>query len=231
MNESDNCPTSPSSLRGGPGWGLRPHSEIKQGRPLSSTGKSLFSRWRGAARLHANPSDTGEGTWAFMKLALILAVFSACAAQAQTAPSPILVQNAWARATAPMAKTGAVYLTIVDHGAPDRLVSLSTPVAQQAQLHQTTMHDHIMRMRPVDGLAIAGPGPVTFAPGGYHVMLLGLKKALVKGDSFPLSLTFQHAGTLQVSVTVESVGAGGPVQDSGMGHDMDMKMPMTPEHK
>jgi hypothetical protein len=41
----------------------------------------------------------------------------------------------------------------------------------------------------------------------------------------------KHAGTLQVSVTVESVGAGGPVQDSGMGHDMDMKMPMTSEHK
>jgi len=161
---------------------------------------------------------------------LALAVLTAGVAQAQTQTSTtsISVVNAWARATAPMAKTGAVYLTIVDYGAPDRLLALATPIAGMAQLHETTMQNNIMRMRPVDGLAVSAQGPVTFAPGGYHVMLMGLKEPLREGQTFPLTLTFQHAGTMQTVVTVETVGAGGPVQGGGPGHDMDTSMPMNP---
>jgi copper(I)-binding protein len=161
-------------------------------------------------------------------LCFTLATFVAAHAYAQGAAStaPVAVENAWARATATAAKTGAVYLTIVDHGAPDRLIAAATPLAATAQIHQTTMQNNVMRMRPVDGVDITAQGPVTFAPGGYHIMLLGLKHKLAKGQSFPLSLTFQHAGTIEVAVAVEAVGAGGPVQDAGPGHDMDKSMPM-----
>jgi periplasmic copper chaperone A len=142
---------------------------------------------------------------------------------AQT-PPPIAVENAWARATA--GKTGAVYFTVVDHGAPDRLIALSTPVADAAQLHQSTMQNHIMQMRPVDGLAITPQAPVTLTPGGYHVMLTGLKQQLQRGQTFPITLTFQHAGAVQASVTVAGPGAMSPAPSHAGGQDMDMPMPM-----
>jgi copper(I)-binding protein len=152
-------------------------------------------------------------------IALLLAVGTLHAAHAQTAPASIAVENAWARATTPMAKTGAVYLTIVDHGAPDKLLGAATPVAGMAHLHETTMNGNVMQMRPIDGLAVSAKGPVTLTPGGYHLMLMDLKKPLKQGDTFPLTLTFEHAGTVQTSVIVEGVGAG------GMGHGMAMPMP------
>jgi periplasmic copper chaperone A len=153
-------------------------------------------------------------------LATLIALAPACFAQA---PAPgvtregvtgegvtgkgVAVENAWARATASAASTGAAYLTIIDHGAPDRLVSASTPIAGSAELHQTTQHGGVMEMRPVDGLAVSAGKPVTLAPGGYHLMLMGLRQPLHAGESFPLTLRFEKSGAVQVSVAVQSAGA------------------------
>jgi copper(I)-binding protein len=145
-------------------------------------------------------------------------------AHAQTSPAPIVVENAWARATPPMAKTGVVYLTIVDHGPADKLVAVATPVAGMAHLHETTMNGDVMQMRPVDGLNVSAKATVTLAPGGLHVMLMELKKPLKQGDSFPLALTFQHAGTLNVTVAVQGMGAAGAMQNSDVGHTLNMPM-------
>jgi copper(I)-binding protein len=164
-----------------------------------------------------------------MRKTLLVATLLAASAlrvQAQTTSPAISVENAWARATTPSAKSGAVFLTIVDHGAPDELVSLSTPIAGKAELHQTTMQGNIMHMGPVGKLPVTNEGPVTFAPGGYHVMLMELKQPLQQGQSFPLTLNFAHAGAVQTSVIIESAGAGGPVQSGGPGHDMNMPMHM-----
>lgn len=152
----------------------------------------------------------------------------AAQAQTQTSTAPISIEDSWARATAPAAKTGAVYLTIVDRGAPDHLLALATPVAGTAELHETTMENNVMRMRPVNGLAVSAQGPVTLAPGGYHVMLMGLKQPLQQGQTFPLTLTFQHAGAVQALVTVQAIGAGGPLRSGAPGRDMDAPMPMSP---
>ncbi len=160
-----------------------------------------------------------------MRKALLAAgVLTALAARglAQTPPPAISVEHAWARATTASATSGVVYLTIVDHGDPDRLTGATTPVAGKAQLHQTTMQDDVMRMRPVDGLALSSREPVTLAPGGYHLMLTGLRQPLQQGRSFPLTLSFEHAGPVQASVIVESAGAAGQMQSGGPGHDMDM---------
>jgi periplasmic copper chaperone A len=70
-----------------------------------------------------------------------------------------------------------------------------------------------MKMRPVDSVALDPGKPVTFKPGGYHVMLTGLKSPLKAGDSLPLTFTFEHAQPITVSVQVEAAGA------AGMGHD------------
>ncbi len=151
---------------------------------------------------------------------------------AQTSPSSISVENAWSRATAPSMKTGVVYLTIVDHGVPDRLLAAATPAADKAELHQTIRNGNVTEMRPADGgVPVAPDKPATFAPGGYHIMLVGLKQPLHQGQSFPLTLTFEKAGTVQTTVLVRSVGAGGAMQMGGPGQGMTMPVPSSSQSK
>jgi copper(I)-binding protein len=123
---------------------------------------------------------------------------------------PITIMNPWARATAAAGATGGAFFELTTTGAADRLTGASTPVADQAQLHKTINDNGVMKMRPVDAIDIA-PGTVTkLAPGGIHLMLIGLKQPLVKGSAFPLTLTFEKAGSVTVQVTVQAAGAGAP---------------------
>ena len=161
------------------------------------------------------------------KILIVTTVFAALAigAEAQTTPS-ILVENAWARPTTASAQAAAIYLTITDHGTPDRLVAASTPVAGKAELHETTHEGNVMKMRPVAGLAISQGAPISFAPGGYHIMLTQLKQPLAGGQNFPLSLRFEKAGTVETTVAVKATRAGAAMDMGGVGHDMQhMNMP------
>ncbi len=134
----------------------------------------------------------------------------ATAASAQTAPS-VAVDQAWARATPLGARTGAVYMTLTNHSAvDDRLVGASTPVAAQAQLHETTMSDGIMKMHHASGVDVKAGATVTLAPGGYHVMLLGLQHPLREGETFPLTLNFTASPPQQIEVHVAKIGAMQP---------------------
>lgn len=125
----------------------------------------------------------------------------------------ISLEHVWARASAGAGTTGAVYLTVTDHGQPDQLVGASTPAAGAAELHETINDNGVMKMRPLARVVLDPGKPVTFKPGGYHVMLTGLKAPLKAGDSFPLTLTFAHAQPITVAVNVEASGM------AGMGHD------------
>jgi copper(I)-binding protein len=146
-------------------------------------------------------------------------------ATAQT-PAAITVENAWARPTPPNAQAAAIYVTVTDHGVPDRLVGVSTPVAGNADLHETIHDGNVMKMRPVaGGLAISAAAPISLTPGGYHIMLTELKQPLAGGESFPLSLRFEKAGTVETTVTVRAAGTAAAM-DMGGAHDMQhMNMP------
>jgi hypothetical protein len=130
----------------------------------------------------------------------------------------IEIGNAWSRA-AMQGHVGVVYLTILDHGPPDRLTGVSSPVAERAELHESFNDGGVAKMRPVTSLAVEPAKPVVFAPGGYHIMLMGLKQPLKRGDVFPITLTFAKAGQLTAKVAVEQQGAtmpmGVPVRPSG----------------
>jgi copper(I)-binding protein len=143
----------------------------------------------------------------FKFLALAAGLVVASAALAQT--NQLEVSNAWARATPGKAENGAAYLTI-QSPTPDRLLSVSTPVAKKAELHTMSMEGMVMQMRPLADLDIPAGQPVTLKPGGQHVMLLGLDAPLREGQSFPLTLTFEKAGTRTVTVAIEKPGAVGP---------------------
>ena len=97
----------------------------------------------------------------------------------------VAASNAWARASIGASTMGAAYLTLTDNGAPDSLTGVTTPVAASASLHQTTTEGGIKRMRPVPVLPLAPGKSVTFAPGGYHIMLMGLTHKLKAGEQFP----------------------------------------------
>jgi len=129
------------------------------------------------------------------------------AAAAQATPT---VDQPWTRATAGGGTTGAAYLTLTAHDQGDRLTGASTPVADMAELHQSSEDHGVMRMRPVEGLALEPGKPVALSPGGMHLMLMGLKQPLKQGASFPLTLTFEHAPPVTVQVPVKAAGAARP---------------------
>ena len=143
----------------------------------------------------------------FKMLAFAASLAIASAALAQT--NELEVTNAWARATPGKAENGAAYLTI-QSPTPDRLVAVSSPAAKKAELHTMSMEGMVMKMRPLAGLDIPAGQPVTLKPGGQHIMLEGLNAPLREGQSFPLTLTFEKAGSRTVTVAVEKPGAAGP---------------------
>ncbi|MGF1612163.1 MAG: copper chaperone PCu(A)C [Kiloniellales bacterium] len=127
------------------------------------------------------------------------------------------IDHPLARASIGAAKAGAAYLTITNQGAEaDRLVAVATPVARSAELHTHLMDDGVMKMRPVVAIEVAPGEPAVLQPGGLHIMLMGLSAPLQEGQSFPLTLTFEKAGTIEVEVEIEGATEMGP--GKGMEH-------------
>jgi copper(I)-binding protein len=128
------------------------------------------------------------------------------------------IAQPWSRATAPGATTGVIYFGIANAGkSDDRLTGISTDVADKAELHKTMMMPGdakgggMMMMDPMpDGVAIAAGQSVTLRPDGMHVMLMGLKRQLKPGDTFPVTLTFEKAGKVDATAEVGGPGAKGP---------------------
>lgn len=135
-----------------------------------------------------------------------LALFSGSAA----AMADVTVSGPWARASILASRPGAAYLTLQsDTG--DRLTSLETPYADQVMLHGTQSDANgVSRMIHIETLDLTAGAPVTLAPGGMHMMLMGLTAKLEEGSSFPLTLTFENAGDITVEVPVLGVAATGP---------------------
>jgi copper(I)-binding protein len=123
------------------------------------------------------------------------------------------------------AKIGSGYLTIENtDSAPDRLIGGSADVADKVQVHEMTMNNGMMTMRPLDqGLTIEPAKTVKLAPGGYHLMLLDLKSPLKQGDKLPVTLEFEKAGKVKLTLDVQGVGAKGPTTTPSSGSKKDMK--------
>lgn len=148
-----------------------------------------------------------------MRRRLLLALLSlwplSLAAQVG-AGGPVAASDAWAPPSLAGARNGAAYVTLVNHGgAAERLVGASTPVAAKAELHRDEMEGGVMRMRPAGPLALAPGERLTLAPGGLHLMLIGLKQPLKPGDRFPVTLSFEHQPPLTIEATVHPGKPGG----------------------
>jgi periplasmic copper chaperone A len=124
----------------------------------------------------------------------------------------IEIDSPWSRAIPKGASVAAGYMTIKNTGtAVDRLVSVSTPVAGKIEIHQMTMENGVMKMRPVaGGLEIAPGATVELKPESFHLMIMNVKTPIEKGKPFAATLTFEKAGTVEVDFAVEGVGAKSP---------------------
>ncbi len=131
----------------------------------------------------------------------------ACAALALAAlpawAAGLSITGAWSRSTPPGVTVGVAYFTLKnDTGKSDRLLKISSPVAEKVQVHRTEVLDGIARMREVAVLHVDAGQTVMLEPNGMHLMLMGLKKPLVEGRSFELDLVFEVAGARKVKVVV-----------------------------
>ena len=158
--------------------------------------------------------------------ALFAALLAAPARAEEVKAGDLVITQAWSRATPGGAKIGGGYLTIENKGkTPDRLIGGSADVAGRIEVHEMTMKDGVMTMRPLDkGLSVEPGKTVKLAPGGYHLMLIGLTKSLKAGDEIPATLNFAGGRHLKVAFTVGTGPAAATHPDMGpMDHMAGMK--------
>lgn len=152
-------------------------------------------------------------------LALGLVLASGAAEAGDAAVGSIKITKAWSRAVP--GQNGAAFMTITNTGTnADRLVSGTSPASASVELHAHEQQNGIMRMSKVPGIEVPPGGSVTLAPGGLHVMLMGMKAAPKQGQTLELGLVFEKAGAVTVPVDVMAAGA---VMPQGHGHDHMMQ--------
>jgi copper(I)-binding protein len=147
----------------------------------------------------------------------VLALTAVLALPTAAFAADIEASHPWIRAPVPGAMSAAGYVVLTNRGAAaDRLLGASSPVAKSVGVHQSMEMSGVMHMMPVKALSLAPKGSVTFAPGGYHLMLTGLKSPLKAGGSAPITLQFEKAGPVIVQFAVEQPGAA-PAAGDAMG--------------
>lgn len=131
------------------------------------------------------------------------------------------IEDAYVRASIGRAPNSAAFMIIHNMGvADDRLTGARSNVSERVEIHTTKMSDGVMRMRQLkDGIALPGAETVTLKPGGMHVMFLGLKQKLLAGEKLKLTLIFEKAGELEMSVPIRKISS----KHKMMKHDMHGK--------
>jgi periplasmic copper chaperone A len=159
--------------------------------------------------------------WRIMAPALAgFGLVVAASAPDMTRVGDITIQEPWARASLGNAPNSAAYMILQTTGAaPERLISGSTPVAKEVELHTHLMEGGVAKMRPVAAIEVAPGQPTVLEPGGPHVMLRGLTQKLEAGATMPLTLVFEHAGAVTLEVPIEGLVAGAvPGRNAPMEH-------------
>lgn len=118
------------------------------------------------------------------------------------------IENPYTRATAPGQKAAGGFMKIENKGAADQLISASSPVASEMQLHTMTMDGNVMKMREVKSIEVPANGSVDLKPGGLHLMFMDIKTPLKAGETVAVKLKFQKAGEVEIRVPVREISSG-----------------------
>ena len=137
----------------------------------------------------------------------IALAFSAGAQDGQV--GKIKIEGAYTRTTVPGQKVAGGFMKIIDQGAADQLISASSSVADEVQLHTMSMEGNTMQMRQVRAIDVPAAGTVELKPGGLHLMLIGIKTPLKAGDLIAVKLKFAKAGEVEVKLPVQPMGHTG----------------------
>jgi len=120
------------------------------------------------------------------------------------------ISEPYARATMPQQQAGGAFVTIENKGKEaDKLIAASTPAAKSVEIHTMTMDNNVMKMREVSSIELKPGSTLTMKPGdGYHLMLMGLQQPLKADDTFPITLTFERSGKIEVTAVVRHIQGG-----------------------
>ena len=152
-------------------------------------------------------------------LVIAFGIGLASMAQAQNAKvGGVQIENAYTRATVPGQMAAGGFMKIENKGAADQLISASSPVAGEVQLHEMAMDGNVMKMRQVKDIAVPAGGAVELKPGGLHLMFMNIKAPLAAGETVPVKLKFAKAGEVEVKMPVNAMGNPGAGHGGAMKH-------------
>lgn len=141
--------------------------------------------------------------------AAIVAFALVAAGSALAAPTGLEVVQPWSRPAA-AGTTGVGYMVLVNHGRRSEVLEkVESPLAARVEIHSSSMSGGVMFMKKEDKVSVPAGGKADFGPGAYHLMLIGLTKALQPGDRAPATLVFASGARLKTAFTVSS-GMGPP---------------------
>jgi copper(I)-binding protein len=166
------------------------------------------------------------------RLPVIVAPASQDRAASVAAPGPasaeyslgaLRIISPWMRATAKGATVAGAYFTITNTGSePDRLLNITSDIATTVEVHEMSVTDNVMKMRPVEKPLEIEPGAVLeFKPNGYHLMFSRLKQGIKEGDKVKATMVFEKAGEIEIEFPAGSIAAMGPSKADQM-HDHKM---------
>jgi periplasmic copper chaperone A len=146
----------------------------------------------------------------FSALGFVLTLSSAVVlAEHKFKVGQLTIDHPYTRSTAPGQKVAGGFMKIENKGTADQLISASSPVAGEMQLHTMAMDGNVMKMREVKSIDVPANGSVELKPGGLHLMFIDLKSPLKASESVPVKLKFQKAGEVEVKMPVKDISGGG----------------------
>ncbi len=138
-----------------------------------------------------------------MMIKCFLAGLLACASLSAAIAGEVTVRNASASATAPGQDVGLATLTIVSLS-NGQVVSVTSPASRTVEIHNMVVENGVMKMRKVDGITLSANKPVSLEDSGKHLMLIGLKKPLVAGETVPLNVTVRFPDMHEEQIAVNA---------------------------
>ncbi|QWE20075.1 copper chaperone PCu(A)C [Polynucleobacter sp. AP-Kolm-20A-A1] len=142
----------------------------------------------------------------------LIGVASAQSVSKTVTSNSIKIENAYTRATVPGQQVAGGFMKIENKGVADQLISASSPVAGEVQLHEMAMDGNVMKMRQVKDIVVPAGGAVELKPGGLHLMFMNIKAPLTAGETVPVKLKFAKAGEVEVKMPVNAMGNPGAMK-------------------
>jgi len=141
------------------------------------------------------------------------------------AVAEIMVEEAWVRLPPPIADTAAGYMTIRNHSAKDiEITGIKTAIAEHPEFHSMDMDDGMMHMKKMEKVVVPAHGGISFGPGGNHLMLIGLTRALEAGEHLMITLQTSDGKSTMVHAEVRDMRSASPSNkssdESHVHHDM-----------